>query len=184
MTHALTKRACRGHSRARRRLGLLLSGVGVMLSALGTTAFTQPAGRVSASESAVRAARARSNAAISARDTLTLISLVSPSYHAVSSRNAHTNGRDGVAAQWRAQFTAHPDVRYVRTPQTVRVYAPWQMAEERGAWVGQWSESDGAVVIRGSYTAKWRRVEGQWLLETEVFTPLACTGSSYCSTPP
>ena len=90
----------------------------------------------------------------------------------------------GVAAQWRAQFTAHPDVRYVRTPQSIRVFAPWQMAEERGTWVGQWTEPDGAVVIRGSYTAKWRRVDGVWLLEAELFTPLSCVGSAYCSTPP
>ena len=27
-----------------------------------------------------------------------------------------------------------------------RVIAPWQMAEERGAWVGQWTESDVSLV--------------------------------------
>ena len=133
---------------------------------------------------AVRAARARSNAAIAARDTATLVALVSPSYHSVSSRNAHTTGRGGVSAQWRTQFATHGDVSYVRTPGSVRVFAPWQMAEENGTWVGRWTESDGRVTIRGTYTAKWRRIDGAWLLEAEVFTPRSCTGSAYCNTPP
>lgn len=132
----------------------------------------------------VRAARAASNAAIAARDTITLASLVTPSYHSVSSRNAHSNGRAGEGERWRQQFTAHPDVSYVRTPSTIRLFAPWQMAEETGRWVGRWTEADGRVEIRGSYVAKWRRIDGQWLLEAEVFTPISCRGSTYCQTPP
>ena len=65
-----------------------------------------------------------------------------------------------------------------------RVFAPWEMAEETGTWVGRWTEPDGRVEIRGTYTAKWRRIDGAWLLEAEVFTPQACTGSKYCTTPP
>ena len=133
---------------------------------------------------AVRAARKRSNVAIAQRDTATLVALSALSYHSVSSRNVHTNGRDGVAAQWRAQFMTHADVNYVRSPITVRVFTPWQMAEENGAWVGRWSEPDGRVVIRGTYSAKWRRIDGAWLLEAEVFTPRSCRGSTYCNTPP
>jgi len=133
---------------------------------------------------AVRHARARSNAAIAARDTETLASLVTPSYHAVSSRNAHSDGRRNEAERWRQQFTAHADVLYVRTPQDVRVFAPWEMADERGTWVGTWTEPDGKVTIRGRYSAKWRRIDGVWLLEAEVFTPTSCVGSRYCSRPP
>ena len=133
---------------------------------------------------AVRAARARSNAAIAAHDTAGLVALASTSYHSVSSRNVHTNGRSGVGAQYGGTFAALPDVLYVRTPQEVRVYAPWAMADERGTWVGTWTEPDGRVTIRGHYTAKWRRIDGVWLLEAEVFTPLTCRGSSYCTRPP
>ncbi len=133
---------------------------------------------------AVRAARARSNAAIAAHDTAALVALASLSYHSVSSRNVHTNGRAGVGAQYGGTFAALPDVLYVRTPQEVRVYAPWAMADERGTWVGTWTEPDGGVTIRGRYTAKWRRIDGVWLLEAEVFTPLTCRGSSYCTRPP
>lgn len=133
---------------------------------------------------AVRAARARSNAAIAARDTTMLAALVSPSYHSVSSRNAHTSGRDGALQQWRNQFVAHADVHYTRTPGAVRMFRPWQMAHETGTWVGGWTEADGPVIIRGTYTAKWRRIDGAWLLEAEIFTPLRCTGSAYCASPP
>jgi len=133
---------------------------------------------------AVRAVRAASNAAIAARDTITLASLVTPSYHSVSSRNAHSSGRGGEGERWRQQFTVHPDVSYVRTPVTIRLFAPWQMAEESGTWVGRWTEADGHVEIRGGYVAKWRRIEGRWLLEAEVFTPTSCRGSMYCATAP
>ncbi len=136
------------------------------------------------SAAAVRLARARSNAALAARDTNAIVATVSPSYHLISSRNAHANGRDGTLANWRQQFSTHPDVSYVRTPSAVRIFAPWQMAEEVGTWVGRWREPDGTVVISGSYTAKWRRIDGQWLLEAEVFTPAKCRGSAYCSRAP
>ncbi len=133
---------------------------------------------------AVREARASSNRAIAERDTMMLVSLVSDSYHSVSSRNVHTSGREGARAQWRQQFTSRADVQFVRTPSTVRVFTPWEMAEETGSWVGRWQETDGAVVIRGSYTAKWRRIEGRWLLEAELFMPATCSGSSYCRRSP
>jgi len=136
------------------------------------------------SERAVREARAASNAAIARRDTAALAAMVSASYHSVSSRDVHTQGRDGVLRTWVAQFAAHGDVSYVRTPATVRIYAPWEMAEERGEWVGRWTEADGRVEVRGSYTAKWRRTGGRWLLEAEVFTPLTCRGSAYCTRSP
>jgi ketosteroid isomerase-like protein len=136
------------------------------------------------SAAGVRAARAASNAAIAARDTIALASLVTPSYHSVSSRNAHSNGRAGEGERWRQQFSAHPDVSYVRTPVTIRLFVPWQMAEETGAWVGRWSEADGRVEIRGGYVAKWRRIDGRWLLEAEVFTPTSCRGSAYCTASP
>ena len=34
--------------------------------------------------------------------------------------------------------------------------------------------------LRGSYQALWRRVDGRWLLDAQVFIPLSCKGSSYC----
>lgn len=164
-------------SRATARLALI-----IVMAGPPSVAAQAPAEPLTAA--AVRAARERSNTAIAKRDTAALEAMASPSYHSVSSRNAHTNGRDQVRTQWRNQFTAHSDVSYVRTPTAVRVFAPWQMAEENGTWVGRWAESDGQVEIRGTYTAKWRRLDGTWLLEAEVFTPRSCTGSAYCNTPP
>jgi len=133
---------------------------------------------------AVRLARSNSNAAIAARDTATLRSLLSPAYHLVTSRNVHNSGRDEAVRQWASQFANQRDVSYVRTTKSVRVYTPWEMAHEDGEWVGRWTEADGPVEIRGAYTAKWRRTGGLWLLEAEVFTPLSCSGSAYCTRQP
>ncbi len=133
---------------------------------------------------AVRLARASSNAAIAARDTATLGALLSPAYHMITSRNAQATGRDGAVRQWAQQFAAHADVSYVRTPKSIRLYQPWEMAHEDGEWVGRWREEDGLVEIRGAYVAKWRRSGGRWLLEGEIFTPLTCSGSAYCTRQP
>jgi ketosteroid isomerase-like protein len=132
----------------------------------------------------VRLARTTSNTAIAARDTATLRSLLAPSYHLVTSRNVHNSGRDEAVRQWAQQFATLRDVSYVRTTKSVRVYTPWEMAHEDGEWVGRWTEADGPVEIRGAYTAKWRRTGGLWLLEAEVFTPLSCSGSAYCTRQP
>ena len=156
---------------------------GLLLSALSLATVTL-SGQATFSEAAVRDARRASNAAIAQRDTAALVAMVSANYHSTSSRNVHSSGPDGVRAQWAQQFSSHPDVAYVRTSTRIRLFEPWQMAEETGTWTGRWKEPDGRVDIGGSYVAKWRRTGGRWILETEVFSPLHCRGSTYCTNPP
>ena len=83
-----------------------------------------------------------------------------------------------------AWFASRPDVVYRRTPESVRVFEPWQMASEAGVWVGSWTAADGKVVIGGRYFAKWRFRDGAWWVESETYVPEHCTGSVYCSTMP
>ena len=53
-----------------------------------------------------------------------------------------------------------------------------------GEWTGRWTEPDGVVQVRGTYLAQWRKVNGTWLIQAEVFVPTACTGSTYCAAHP
>ena len=73
---------------------------------------------------------------------------------------------------------------YRRTPDEVTVYAPWLMAAERGRWTGSWTDPDGKIQLTGSYYAKWRKVDGQWLVESETYVPETCTGGAYCTRVP
>ena len=58
------------------------------------------------------------------------------------------------------------------------------MASERGRWTGSWTDTDGKISIGGSYFAKWRKLNGRWMVESETYVPETCTGGAYCRTIP
>jgi hypothetical protein len=45
------------------------------------------------------------------------------------------------------------------------------IAFEQGAWRG--TDPDGIVLSSGIYTAKWRRIGVDWLMEAELYLTLA-----------
>ncbi len=132
----------------------------------------------------IRAARADSNAAIGRHDIAGIARHWLPDVSIVTSTGAHGDGKDVNASRMEAQFTRRPDTIYVRTPTTVEVFAAWQVASERGEWTGRWTEPDGVVQIAGTYLAQWRKVDGVWRVQAEVFVPTQCSGSSYCTRHP
>jgi len=132
----------------------------------------------------IRAARADSNAAIARHDLAGIAKHWLPNVSIVTSTGAHDDTKPGNAGRMGAQFTRRPDTVYVRTPSTIEVFAAWEVASERGEWTGRWTEPDGVVDIRGTYLAHWRKVNGTWLIQAEVFVPTSCTGSRYCAARP
>jgi ketosteroid isomerase-like protein len=128
----------------------------------------------------IRRRRESSNAAIAQHDTAGIAAILAPNVVVVSSNSVQTAGRDANVKRFAEQFLARPDVVYRRTPDEVRVFAPWRMASEHGRWTGSWSEGDGKLTIGGTYFAKWRAVNGQWLVESETYVPERCSGAEYC----
>ena len=135
-------------------------------------------------DAAIRAARAQSNQAIAAHDVPGIARHWMPDVHIVSSTSAQGSGREVNGQRMADQFARRPDTIYVRTPTTVDVFAAWNVASERGEWTGRWTEPDGVAQVRGTYLAQWRKVNGNWLIQAEVFVPTACTGSKYCAAHP
>lgn len=133
---------------------------------------------------AIRAARAASNAAIARRDVAGIAAHWLPNVSIVTSTGAHDHTSEANAARMAAQFTRRPDTVYVRTPSTIDVFRAWDVASERGEWTGRWTETDGVVDIGGTYLAQWRKLGGTWRIQAEVFVPTRCTGSSYCAAHP
>lgn len=133
---------------------------------------------------AIRAARAASNAAIARHDVDGIAAQWTADISIVTSTGAQAATREENAARMRTQFARRPDTIYVRTPAVIDVFAAWQTASERGEWTGRWTEPDGVVNIAGTYLAQWRRIDGQWRIQAEVFVPTRCTGSSYCAAHP
>lgn len=143
-------------------------------------AATQPA----TDEAAIRTARARSNQAIAAHDLAGITRHWMPDVHIVTSTSAHGTGREANGQRMAQQFERRPDTIYVRTPTSVEVFAAWDVASERGQWTGRWTELDGVVEVSGTYLAQWRKVDGAWLIQAELFVPTSCRGSSYCARHP
>jgi uncharacterized protein (TIGR02246 family) len=131
-------------------------------------------------ERAIRAARERSNKAIAAHDLAGIATVWMPDVHVVSSTSAQTAGRDQNRERMSQQFTRRPDTVYVRRPVSIEVFPAWSVASERGEWTGRWTEPDGKLEIGGTYQAQWRKVDGQWLIQAELFVPTRCQGSAYC----
>jgi len=133
---------------------------------------------------AIRAARAASNQAIAAHDIAGIARHWLPDVHIVSSTGATGTGREDNGQRMAAQFARRPDTIYVRTPTAVDVFAAWNVASERGEWTGRWTEPDGVVQVGGTYLAQWRKVDGAWRIQAELFVPTHCAGADYCAAHP
>jgi len=132
----------------------------------------------------IRRLREASNEAIARHDTAGIGAILSSGVVVVTSTSATLSGRDAMLQVFADGFRTRPDVVYRRTPLDVQIYAPWNMASERGEWTGSWTDADGTVRIGGSYFAKWRQVNDTWLVESETYVPERCSGSAYCRTNP
>jgi ketosteroid isomerase-like protein len=154
----------------------------VILGALSLETFAL--GQGTNDQQAIRAARARSNAAIAAHDVPAIAREWMDDVHVLSSTGSQTAGTDANQRRFTDQFARRPDTVYVRTPGAIEIYAPWDVAAERGEWTGRWTEADGATTIGGTYLAQWRKVNGRWLIQGELYVPTHCRGSKYCESRP
>jgi ketosteroid isomerase-like protein len=135
-------------------------------------------------EQSIRDARARSNRAIAAHDLSAIAAEWMDDVHIVTSTSARGTGREDNRQRMAQQFARRPDTTYAREPSAIEVFAAWNVASERGAWTGRWTEVDGVVQIEGTYLAQWRRIGGRWLIQAELFVPTRCAGSRYCAQRP
>ena len=128
---------------------------------------------------AVRAQRAAFNAAIAAKDLEAIGAVLHENVLLVTGTASEVfDGRAAQLAIWGDDFAANERAVYVRTPDCVRVSPVFPLALESGRWRGEW-EGDPARFAAGVYSAKWRRVDGTWLLEAELFATEAC-GGEFC----
>lgn len=147
-------------------------------------AIDRPEAQPPGHEGLIREARERSNAAIAAHDLAGIAHAWLNDIHVVSSTSTQTTGSQANQQRFAEQFKSRPDTIYVRTPGTIEVYSPWNVASERGEWTGRWTEPDGKLEIGGTYLAQWRRIAGRWMIQAELYVPTHCRGSKYCSQRP
>ena len=60
-------------------------------------------------------------------------------------------------------------------PVRIEAASTWPLVWEEGTWVGQ-RGANGPTAIGGRYAAQWHRIEGRWLIRSELFVALHCSG--------
>ena len=125
----------------------------------------------------IRSARLAQNAALAARLIDSAATFWTPDVVVVSSRGLVMRGKD----TYRQAFAGDSVMVYVRTPVQIEAASAWPLAWEEGTWSGLMG-ANGPSVIGGRYAAQWHRIHGRWLIRSEVFVALACSGVP-CSWP-
>ena len=154
----------------------------IACAAVAACATGQRAAPVADVEADVRAARARWNAALAARDSSVLESLVEDSAAQVSAR-ATRIGRAAFLRVFLENMMARPEFRLIYEPvQVTGCSQPrCDVATESGRWQETWRESGEPTEVGGTYYAIWRRdAEGRWRIRSEAFATLVCRGQRYC----
>ena len=120
---------------------------------------------MTAPEDAIRARRKLTNKFIAAREAERLRPFFTPDAKVIPGNGGLIQGADSIVAAFAGQFREPGFVAYMRTAETVELDAAGERAAEHGRWSGNG--------MSGTYLAVWRKVTGQWAIESELFVTLA-----------
>ena len=123
---------------------------------------------MTAPEDAIRARRRLTNKLIAAHEAARLRPFFAPDVRVIVGDGALITGADAVIAAFETQFRDPDFVAYERTPESVEIDQGGLRAAESGRWVGSWKTTR----MAGVYLAAWRKVTGQWVIESETFVTL------------
>jgi len=128
-------------------------------------------------QDAILAARIAQNQAIAAGDPDRAASFWTEDVTVRRALGQPMSGRD----EARQAFVPPPPpaspLVYQRLTKDVEVSPKWPLAFESGVWEGHQGTAAGPVVIGGRYSAQWVKRGDRWLIRSEVFVALTCSGS-------
>lgn len=130
----------------------------------------------------IREARLAQNRAIRAQDLRAIAEVMEPDVVATSGIGIHVIGRDAYMDAYESDFRALEDVVYTRNPEaielsTVDTGLAQRIASESGTWTGSFVTPRGPAQMRGVYSAMWRKRDGRWRINSELFVSLSCSGA-------
>lgn len=127
----------------------------------------------SSSDLSIRLRRADFNRALAERDLNAIGPLLAQNVVLVAGTDsALLTGRKAQLLAWKREFAAPARTVYVRTPEQIIVSPVEPIAMEHGHWQGT-AAATGELLASGAYTAKWRRIGADWLIEAEIYLTLA-----------
>ena len=152
-----------------------------MILALLLAAAAAQSPNAAQAEREIRSQRAAFNRALAAGNVSGIAPILADDAQLVTGADSLVvSGKAAQLALWAEDLNGPKRRVYVRKPARIRVSAVGPMALETGEWRGfqlsarrNWSSGD--------YVAKWRRIGGKWLIESETYMATAC-GGSFCPT--
>jgi ketosteroid isomerase-like protein len=147
------------------RLALLFVVLTAMLTAAGP-----------ADESALRAARTAQNQAIASGNLDRAATFWTEDVTVRRALGQPLSGRDAARKALEPPSPPSAHLIYQRLTKEVEVSPKWPLAFETGAWEGHLDTIAGPVVIGGRYSAQWVKRGDHWLIRSEVFVALTCSG--------
>lgn len=127
----------------------------------------------SSSDLAIRLRRAAFNRALADADLAAIGPILGQDAILVTGTDsAILSGRKAQLQAWKREFAAAVRTIYIRTPETILASSVEPIALEHGHWQGV-AAPTGQPLASGSYTAKWRAIGTDWVLEAEIYLTLA-----------
>jgi hypothetical protein len=120
---------------------------------------------MAAPEDSIRARRRLTNRFIAERQAERLRPFFLPDARLITGDGGLVLGAGGIVAAFAVQFADPRFTPYVRSTQRIDLDAAGERAAEHGHWTG--------AGMSGSYLAVWRRVTGQWAIESELYVTLS-----------
>jgi ketosteroid isomerase-like protein len=127
----------------------------------------------SSPELAIRMARAAFNRALAQADLAAIAPILAPDVVLVTGTDsALLSGRKAQLQAWKREFAAPERTIYLRTADVITPSTVEPIALEQGHWQGT-RASDGQILASGTYSAKWRLIGANWMIEGELYITLA-----------
>lgn len=118
---------------------------------------------------AIRARRKLTNRLIAAHDAARLKPSLHPDVTLIAGDGTVLSGAAAVLEAFAGQFSDPAFVTYERITGTVELDQDEARAAESGRWIATWRD---AQTLTGTYLAVWRKVTGQWVIESELYVTL------------
>lgn len=125
------------------------------------------------SELAIRSRRAAFNRALADGDLAAIGPLlVAEAVLVTGTDSAVLPNRKAQLQAWKREFAAPDRTIYTRLPDSIEVSTVEPVALEHGKWRAVTITSRRSLAS-GSYTAKWRKLRDEWVIEAEIYLTLA-----------
>lgn len=121
-------------------------------------------------ENSILARRKLTNKFIAQHDAPRLKPFFDAAITVIAGDGSVISGISAVLDAFAVQFRDPAFIAYVRTSTQVSLDATASRAAEAGTWTAQWR---GHPDMSGTYLACWKKVTGQWVIESELFVTLA-----------